>query len=90
MTEDFSKHIFDIWFGTGKVLRIHLKDHGVVEGVLVGFYHGDEEHDTYISEWEMVQEDDYIKNTGLTDIPDNMKFRLRQEDILTIDFKYNK
>ncbi len=87
MSNDFSKDIFNIWFGTGKVLRIHLKDHGVVEGVLVGFYHEDDS-DTYISEWELVGEEDYNKKPGSTEIADALKFRIRQEDILTIDFKY--
>jgi len=89
MEEDFSKHIFDIWFGANKILRIHHKDHGVLEGVLVGFYHGDE-GEAFIEEWDFIPEEDYKKLESSTNFPDALKQRIKQADILTIDFKYSE
>jgi len=87
MEKDFSKEIFDTWFGSSKVVRITLKNQEKLDGVLVGFYHGDV-GESYIEKWDFVPEDKYSKKDMDFEVPESDKTVIYQKDIEHIEFKY--
>ena len=89
MNEDFSKEILETWFDPGKIVTIKLKNGVVLDGVLIAFYHG-EENDPYIVNWDFIYEEDFKKLGQPSEISESIKITLRQEDIESIDFKYKK
>ncbi len=86
MEQDFSKEIFENWYEPGKIVSISLKNGVLLEGVLVGFYHG-EENEPYIIMWDFIAEDDYQALDQFLEIPDSIKLKLKQDDILSVNFK---
>ena len=84
---DFSHEIFDKYFESGRVLKITMKNKSVLEGVLVGFFHGDG-GEPYIVQWDFVKEADFDGSIVTLQIPESKKRIIKQDDILKIDFKY--
>jgi len=87
MDEDFSKKIFETWFEPGKVVRISLKNGFILDGVLIAFYHG-EDNEPYIVKWDFIYEEDFKKLGQSLEIPDSVKLTINQEDIVSVDSKY--
>ena len=88
---DQSKEIFDKYYDSGKILKITLTDHNVLEGLLVGFYHGDKESGPYITKWRFVHESyaKAYKKAIAANQDDNEAEIINQSDILSVEFKYN-
>ncbi len=62
--QDFSREIFEKYYNSnGRILKISLRDQTELEGLLVGFYHGDEDEDEpFIYKW------DFIDKNNITDL----------------------
>jgi len=90
MNEDLSKEIFDKYYDSGKILRITLTDHNVLEGLLVGFYHGESDNDPYIIRWRFVHESQAkaYKKAIAANQNDNEAEIINQNDIQRVAFKY--
>jgi hypothetical protein len=58
METDYSKEIYNKYYNIkGKIVEITLKDNSVLEGKLVGFFHGDKETgESFIEKWHFVDE----------------------------------
>lgn len=58
MDSDYSKEIYDKYYNIkDKVVKITLKDNSVLEGKLVGFFHGDKDSgELFIKKWHFVDE----------------------------------
>ncbi len=90
MKEDYSKEIFDKYYDSGKILRITLTDHNMLDGLLVGFYHSENENGPYITKWRFVHENQAkaYKKAIAANQDDNEAEIINQSDILNVDFKY--
>jgi hypothetical protein len=85
---DNSKEIFDHYFDTGKLLKITLKNESVLEGLLVGFYHGADENDPYIIKWRFIDKDkvdEYKKSKAANDVEDGT-ILIEHGDIVNVEF----
>ena len=91
MTTDYSKEIYHKYYNIkDRILIITLKDNTILEGVLVGFIHGDPD-DSFIIKWHFVDKKDLKAfHEGLdVSIEGNQdKGRIiEQKDIKNVHFK---
>ena len=86
MDKDYSREIYDKFFSEkGRILKITLADDSVIEGMLVGFFHGDEEsHEPFITKWHFVAENELGKNNKFEEGKGKVIY---QKDIKRIEFK---
>ena len=87
---DTSKEIFDTYYDSGRILKITLMDNNVLEGLLVGFYHGEKGKEPYITRWRFIHENQAkaYKKAIAANQNDNEAEIINQEDILSVAFKY--
>jgi hypothetical protein len=90
MDNDYSKEIFDKYYDSGKILKITLMDSNILEGLLVGFYHGEKEKEPYITRWRFIHENQATayKKAVAANENNNEAEIINQEDIRNVEFKY--
>jgi len=90
--KDYSKEIYDKYYSSnGKILKIVLKDNSVLNGIFVGFSHGDaESEESYIIKWHFVSEGEIEKYRTEILAEETMQEYgriIKQEDIKSVTFK---
>lgn len=89
MKADFSKDIFDTYFGLSKgILVISLHDKTELTGKLTGFFRGEKEFDEpYIVMWRFVSEKE-LKEIDFLPYPNQEVGRIiQQQEIANVRFK---
>ncbi len=88
---DYSREVFEKYYNAkGHILEITLKDNIVLEGIFVGFVHGDESFDeSYIIRWRFLPKDEVEKHIHLISIDGSEDYgrMLEQKDIKCVKFK---
>jgi hypothetical protein len=91
MTTDYSKEIYDKYYNiNNRILVITLKDNTVLEGILIGFIHGDSD-DPFIIKWHFVDKNELETFQQGLDLsidgnPEKGKM-IEQNDIKNVSFK---
>ena len=82
--QDYSQFIYDTYYSANKPLKITLKNGRVLEGKLVGVFHGDpDSDDPYVTRWHFVGlGEDELKPLG----DGATGAFLNQEDIMDVEF----
>lgn len=91
MENDYSKEIYNKYYNSeGRILQIFLKDGSMLEGIFVGFFHGDSEaRDPYVIKWHFVPESDLEEYDSLPFYAKKNEFEriIKQEEIERVQFK---
>ena len=89
--KDHSKLIYDKYYNSdGRILQVFLKDGSVLEGIFIGFFHGDTEiGEPFIIKWDFVPASVIGKHHSLALSAGKMEYRkiVRQEEIERVQFK---
>jgi len=88
---DYSKKIYDKYYNSeSRILQIFLKDGSVLEGIFVGFFHGDQEAgEPFIINWHFIDKDeisDYNTSSSIEGISEFGSI-IHQKDIKSVKFK---
>jgi hypothetical protein len=91
--KDYSKEIVEKFYTKDRIVRITLNDNSILEGILVGFFHGDvEAGETFITKWHFISEQN-IKEYHLgssVEMKNELNKVIEQKDIKYIEFKEKK
>jgi hypothetical protein len=91
---DYSKEIYDKYCNSeDRILQVFLKDGFMLEGIFVGYFHGDiDAGEHYIHKWHFVPESEIEKYHLVATAEMKNKFgrMIRQEEIARVQFKENK
>ena len=93
MVTDYSRKIYDKFFNSkDKILVITLKDNTVLEGILVGYYHGDTQGgDPFVIKWHFIDKKDmetYHKGLDVSlESNQDVGRIIKQKDIKNVRFK---
>jgi hypothetical protein len=88
MENDYSKEIYEKYLNKKEVLKISLRNGSIVEGKLIGFFHGNKEHDPFIIKWHFIPSDESVlDNIMAEEVEDQNGYILKQEDIVKVSFK---
>jgi len=94
MKEDYSKEIYDKYCnGEDKTLQVFLKNGSKLEGIFVGYFHGDTEvGEPYILKWHFVLELEMKKYRIAISAETKKEFGriIEQKDIKEVRFKESK
>ncbi|MGZ4056893.1 MAG: hypothetical protein ACXVPU_09125 [Bacteroidia bacterium] len=88
--KDYSKEIFEKYYGIkDRILEILLNDDTILEGILVSFFHGDPDSETYIVKWHFIDKNEISKYLNEISIDGSEEFGriIMQEDIKSVKFK---
>ena len=94
MKEDYSKEIYDKFCNAeDKILQVFLKNGSMLEGIFVGYFHGDPEvGEPYILKWHFIPESE-IKKYHITISAETKKEFgriIKQADIKEVRFRESK
>jgi hypothetical protein len=83
--QDYSQVIYDTYYSANKPLKITLKNGKVLEGRLIGVFHGEpDSSDPFVIRWHFIG----LGEHELESIGDGEPGAyLNQEDIKTVEFK---
>ena len=94
MKEDYSKEIYDKYCNSeDRILQVFLKDGSALEGIFVGYFHGDTEAgEPYILKWHFVPESEVRKYHIAISAETKQEFGIiiNQEDIKEVRFRERK
>ncbi|HWY11097.1 MAG TPA: hypothetical protein VN026_07225 [Bacteroidia bacterium] len=89
--KDYSREIFEKFYNpNGKVLEVILKNGTVLEGIFIGFVHGDESSgEPFIIKWHFIDKSDISKHNATIAIDWGQDYGrlIEQEEIKSIKFK---
>jgi hypothetical protein len=90
-TKDFSKEIYETYYAAkDKLLEITLRDHTVLEGIFISFFHGDPDlGDPFIVRWHFIDKNEIQTNNNLFPMDEGDGFGriIKQQEIKSIKFK---
>jgi hypothetical protein len=83
--QDYSQYIYDKFYPANKPLKITLQNGDILEGELIGCFHGDpNSDDPFVTRWHYVGKGE----ENLSPIGNGEQGAiLEQEDIKTVEFK---
>ena len=91
---DYSKEIYDKYCNAeDRILQVFLKNGSVIEGIFVGYFHGDTEAgEPYILKWHFIPESEIKKYHLVATAEMKNKFGriIGQKEIDRVQFKKNK
>jgi hypothetical protein len=87
--KDYSHEIYLKYFSAeGKLIKVTLHNHKVMEGIFVGFFHPDNESE-YIFKWHFVpkNEIDKFRKAISPEEKEGLGLMILQEEIKKVEFK---
>ena len=79
--------IFERFYKTGdKNLKIVLKNGNVMEGILVGHFHGDIDEADEITEWHFVPKSEMEAYQSASDDKEKFGWKIKHEEIISVEF----
>lgn len=90
MKTDYSKQIYDIYFGLeNRMIKLVLKNGSIIKGIICGFFKGDTDLDEpYVIKWHIVKEQNY-KRFGSNFLGCITGEIIKQEDIHEVYYYEN-
>jgi hypothetical protein len=91
---DYSKEIYDKYCNSeDRILQVFLKDGSMLEGIFVGYFHGDiDAGEPYILKWHFIPESEIKKYHIELSAETKQEFGriIKQKDIKEVRFKESK